>query len=149
MPHYEALSEEVPHHYETIPETSSDDDLPHHYETINDSGIYSKGKPTELMKYNWYRGNISEEQAEIALCNTGQNAYLVRHSGTKLILSNRTKGWLSHDVIHCSPDGYRLEGKEKVFKSVPEMIAHYKQYPMRGSQVLGPTPKSSGNWRSE
>ena len=135
MPHYETICDQVPHHYETIPETSFD--LPHHYATINDSGIYSKGKPTDLMKYNWYHGNISEEQTEIALNYGSSNIFFVRHSGNKLILFYRISGWRSHDIIHRSPEGYRLEGTEKVFRSVPDMIEHYKKFPIRGKQVLG------------
>ena len=136
MPHvYETISDQVPHHYETIPGISSD--LPHHYETINDSGIYSKGKPTDLMKYNWYHGNISEEQAEVAISYGESNTFFVRHTENKLILSYKIRGWKSHDIIHRSPKGYHLEGKEKVFKTVPEMIDHYKQFPICGDQVLG------------
>ena len=120
---------------ETFPETSSD--LPRQYDTINDSGIYSKGKPTDLMKYNWYHGNISVEQAEIVFNYGADNTFLVRHSGNKLTLSYIIRGWNVHDIIHRSPEGYRLEGKEKVFRSVPGMIEHYKKFPIRGEQVLG------------
>ena len=133
MPHvYETISDQVPHHYETIPGTSSD--LPHHYKI---SGIYSKGKPTDLMKYNWYHGNISEEQAEVAMNYGKGNTFFVQHTENKLILSYRIKGWRTHDIIHRSPKGYHLEGKEKVFKTVSEMIEHYKQFPISGEQVLG------------
>ena len=128
-------SNQVPHQFETFPETSSD--LPRHYDTINDSGIYSKGKPTDLMKYNWYHGNISEEQAEIALSDGADNRFLVRQSENKLILSYRIRGWRSHDIIHRSPEAYRLEGKEKVFRTVPGMIEHYKKFLIQGEQVLG------------
>ena len=148
MPHYETISDQVPHYYETIPETSSD--LPHHYETINDSGIYSKGKPTDLMKYNWYHGNISEEQAEIAIDDGNMNRFLVRHSENKLILSHRTNGWKSHDIIHCTPEGYRLEGKEKVCTTAHELTEYYQQHPIRRGQVLGnPADKASfGTWKT-
>ena len=123
----------MPHHYETIPETSSD--LPHHYDTINDSGIYSKGKPTDLMKYNWYHGNISEEQANFALVGES-NRFLVRYSDNKLVLSYGAKGWNFHDFIHHSPQGYRLEGQKQVFESVLEMIAHYMRFPIYRDQTL-------------
>ena len=133
MPHvYETISDLVPNHYETIPGTSSD--LPHHYKT---SGIYSKGKPTDLMKYNWYHGNISEEQAEVAISYGESNTFFVRHTENKLLLSYKIEGWKLHDIIHRSPKGYYLEEKEKVFKTVPEMIDHYKQFPISEEQVLG------------
>ena len=122
----------MPHHYETIPS-----DLPHHYDTINDSGIYFKGKPVDLMKCNWYHGNVSEEQAKITLESMQFcNSFLVRHLENKLILSCRFLGWISHDIIHRSPGGYHLEGKEEEFKSVPEMIKHYKKFPIRRNDTL-------------
>ena len=121
-------------HYETISEISSD--LPRHYDTINNSGIYSKGKPTDLMKYDWYHGNISEEQAEVAIGGTLMNSFLVRHSDNKLILSYKAKGWRFHDIIHRTPEGYRLEGKEKVLETVLEMIVHYMQLPIWEDQTL-------------
>ena len=139
MPHvYETISDQVPHHYETIPETMATSDIPHHYDTINDSGIYSKGKPTELMRYDWYHGSVSEERAEIALgCVKKLNTFLVRHSENKLILSHKTLGWMAHDIIHRSPEGYHLAGTKEMFKTVPDMIEHYKQSPIRYDQVLG------------
>ena len=136
MPHfYETIPEppEMPHHYDTISDP--------HYETISDKGIYSKGKPADLMKYDWYHGNITEEQAEIAISTGYNNRFLVRHSDLSLILSKSIAGWKSHDIIHRSPEGYRLEGKEKVFKTVPEMIAYYKLFPIKEDQVLGKTVK--------
>ena len=135
MPHYETISDQVPQHYETIPEVSTD--LPHHYEVINDSGIYSKGKPTDLMKYDWYHGNISEEHADMAVRAGGNiNTFLVWHSDNKLILSYKARGWTFHDVIHHTPEGYYLEGKEKVFESVLEMIVHYMKFPIWEDQTL-------------
>ena len=125
----------MPHQYETIPEASSD--LPHHYDTINDDSIYSKGKPADLTKYNWYHGNIAEEQAEVAFGAGNITRFLVRHTNNNLILSSVTCGWYSHDIIHRSPEGYRLNGKNKVFKTVPEMIEHYRLFPFKRQCGLG------------
>ena len=134
MPHhYETISDEVPHHYETIPDPS---DLPHHYDTINDGSIYSKGKPADLTKYNWYHGNITEEQAEVAFAGY-LDGFLVRHTSKDLILSSVSYGWYSHDIIHRSPEGYRLDGKEMVFKTVHEMIQYYKLFLFTKNRVLG------------
>ena len=140
QPFYETISDQVPHLYETISDASSD--LPHHYDTIKDSGIYSKGKPTELMRYDWYHGNISEEQAEIAMYGVS-NAFLVRHTGSNLILSANINGWKSHDIIHRSPEGYCLEGRSRVFMTVPDMIDFYSNSPIRGGRVLGMTVDKS------
>ena len=116
-------------HYETISEPQ--------YETIKD--VYSKKKPAhaDLTKYNWFHGNISEEQANVALQCEKHNNFLVRGSIHSLILSKKSNGWKSHDIIHHSPEGYRLEGKEEVFKNVPEMIAHYQQFPIHKDRILG------------
>ena len=75
-PHTESLL------YETISEPSSEMppesplEAEHHYEIIH--GIYSKGKPADLKKYNWFHGNISEEHADVALQQYGNiNTFLV------------------------------------------------------------------------
>ena len=94
------------------------------------------------MKYDWYHGNISEEQADRKIDKRFNN-FLVRHSENKLILSYRAQGQKSHDIIHRSPEGYRLEGKEKVFKTVHDMIEHYAQSPIKWGQVLGAAAEKS------
>ena len=73
----------------------------------------------------------------MALSSGTKNRFVVRHSGKELVLSKCIRGWKSHDIIHRSPLGYRLDGKELVFRSVPEMIAHYQQHPIKFNQVLG------------
>ena len=68
-------SSEMPHQYDIIPEPPLEAD--HYYEAIK--GIYSKGKPADLTKYNWFHGNISEEQANVALIDKhygGINTFL-------------------------------------------------------------------------
>ena len=129
------------HFYETISDLSlgqTHSESSPHYESINEPEIYSQGKPADLLQYDWYHGNISREQADLAMKLSGSNnPFLVRNSGHTLILSKQILGWNSHDTIHCSPEGYHLEGKEEVFKSVPEMISHYQRYPIEGDQVLG------------
>ena len=90
------------------------------------------------MKHSWYHGNITKEQAEAGLKGQAtDNGFLIRASGKSLLLSKRIHGWVSHDIIHCSPRGYQLDGKDKVFKSVPNMITHYQRHPIDGTQVLG------------
>ena len=129
---------DTPHFYETIsdlPLGQTHSESSHYYETIE---VYSQGKPADLMKYDWYHGNITREQADLAIRQSGNsNLFLVRNSGHTLILSKQIRGWNSHDTIHHSPEGYHLEGKQEVFKSVPEMIAHYQRHPIMDDQVLG------------
>lgn len=121
------------HHYDTI--TDIPLETPHHYHTI--AGIYSKGEPVDLVKYNWYHGSISEDQANAALSTGSYNRFLVRTSACKLVLSKAINGWKSHDIIQRSPKGYRLGGQGKLFKSIPEMVSYYQQLPISGTQLLG------------
>ena len=143
--HCETICDKILHQYEAIPETSSD--LPHHYDIINRGSIYSKGMPADLTKYDWYHGNITEEQADMALSIGNANRFLVRHTNNSLILSSVSNGCHSHDIIHRSPEGYRVDGKEEVCKTVLEIIGHYNLYPFRGNLVLGKAVdrNSSGN----
>ena len=100
---------------------------------------YNKGTPAELNKYHWFYGNITEEQIKAELSLGNGNHFLVRHTSDILILSLNIQGWVQHMPIHYSPEGYYLEGKDRHFKSVPEMIAYYKKNPIEEKrlQVLG------------
>ena len=96
---------------------------------------YNKGTPAELNKYHWFYGNITEEQAKAELGLGNSNAFLVRYTSDTLILS-----WgLQHTTIHCNPGGYCLEGRDRHFWSIPEMIGYYQYYPIEEKrlQVLG------------
>ena len=61
----------------------------------------------------------------------------MRVAQNNLILSKSINGWISHDIIQRSFKGYQLEYGDRIFKSVPEMIAHYQHYPIEGTQMLG------------
>jgi dihydrofolate reductase len=47
-------------------------------------------------------------------------------------------------VINHSPEGYRLEGKCELFRSIQEMIAHYQRFPIEEHLVLGGSRTASG-----
>ena len=100
---------------------------------------YTKGTPAELNKYHWFYGNITEKETKVELCFSNSNTFLVRYTSDILILSSTIRGWVQHTIIHYSPEGYCLEGKDKHFWSVPELIAHYQIYPIDDEyrQVLG------------
>lgn len=109
----------------------------HHYDSVSDatsvglgSGIYAKGDPEDITGYSWYHGNITEEQATLALSMGNYNKFLIRHSDTDLVLSMRINGWKSHLIIHRSPEGYRLDKKDKIFHTVLALISYYKQFPV-------------------
>lgn len=118
-------------HYETVSE------LAQHYETIAE--FVSENQPSDLMKFNWYHGKLTEDQAEAALNTAGGNKFVVRQTSTNLLLSKSVNGWKSHDIIHRSAMGYLLEGKTQQFLSIPEMIAFYQQFPIDdvSGQTLG------------
>ena len=125
-----------PNQYETVLE------IPDHNSTNSEASepLYDDNatrKSKNLTKHSWYHSNITKEQAEAALRLSNDNGFLVRISTDSLVLSKSLWGWLSHDIIHHSPSGYRLDGKEEAFKSVPEMITHYQHHPIDGSKVLG------------
>ena len=86
----------------------------------------NKRTPEELNKYHWFYGNITEEHTKAELGLENSNTFLVRHTSDTLILS-----WgVQHTTIHYSRGGYCLEGRDRHFWSIPEMIACYQKYPI-------------------
>ncbi len=81
---------------------------------------------------------MSEEEADIAIRGIG-NRFLVRQSSNDLFLTSKRRGWIYHHLIKYSTEGYCLEGKEKMFKTIPEMILHYLTFPIDtdSKQILG------------
>ena len=65
------------------------------------------------------------------------NFFLVRQSAEGLILSARLQGWIEHFTINWSPEGYCLQGRKKLFKTILEMITHYRMFPVEETQKLG------------
>ena len=106
---------------------------------VSSPSHYTKGTPAELNKHHWFYGNITEEQTNVELSSGDSNHFLVRHTSDILILSFKMRGWVQHITIHHSPEGFCLEGKDRHFQSVPEMIAYYQKYPIEEKrlQVLG------------
>ena len=106
---------------------------------VSSPSHYTKGTPAELKKYHWFYGNITEEQTKAELSLGNGNHFLVRHTSDILILSLKIRGYVQHIIIHYSPEGYYLEGKDRYFQSVPEMTAYYQKYPIEEKrlQVLG------------
>ena len=94
----------------------------------------------DLTKYHWYYGEITEEETMSVLYKQSEilkhNCFLVRQSDN-LILSAKIKVWIKHFTINQSPEGYCLQGKNTIFKTIPEMITHYQTFPVEGTQKLG------------
>ena len=101
--------------------------------------IYTILEPKELITQHWYHSDITKVQAEAALKNHPvDNGFLVRVSDESLVLSKSILGWVSHDIIHRSPRGYQLDGKDDILASIPEMITYYQDHAVGDfGQVLG------------
>ena len=101
------------------------------------TGVYCKGFPADLIRYHWYYGKITEEETISVLYQEISNCYLVRQSANDLILSAKIKGWIKHFTINQSPEGYCLQGRNTIFKTIHEMITHYQTFPVERTQKLG------------
>jgi hypothetical protein len=93
----------------------------------------------EFAQHFWFYGNITEEQATAELSLGNSNTFLVRGAADIHLLCLRIGGWRYDLAINRSIEGYWLEGKNLVFKSIPGVIAHYQKYPIEeeDQQVLG------------
>ncbi len=91
------------------------------------------------MRYHWYHGNVTKEKAERVMSEGDHNVFLVRHSSHDLFLSSKRGGMIHHHLINYNTEGYHLEEKEMIFKTLPEMITHYLFFPVDSDsdQVLG------------
>ena len=105
--------------------------------------MYSKGSPADIVRYHWYHGKITENEATSMLneMSVDSSCFLVRQAAKDLILSVKAQGLIFHVTIDYTPAGYRLhlQGREEVFKTIPEMITHYLMFPIDqlGTQTLG------------
>ncbi|XP_048777543.1 tyrosine-protein phosphatase non-receptor type 11-like isoform X1 [Ostrea edulis] len=83
----------------------------------------------------WFHGHISGKEAEKVLVEKGKNgSYLVRESQSKpgdFVLSVRTEDKVTHVMIcfHDKDETYDVGGGEK-FKSLTDLVEHYKKNPM-------------------
>lgn len=77
---------------------------------------------------------MTKEQAVEQLKTMKKDAFLVHQTTSDLILSSHT---ISQLKISRTPEGYGLEGRDKIFPTVSDMIAYYKQFPIDDTTVLG------------
>ncbi len=91
------------------------------------------------MRYHWYHGNMNKDKAERVLSEEDRNTFLVRHSSSDLFLSSKRREMVHHHLINYNTEGYHLEEKEIIFKTLPEMITHYMSSPVDSDsdEVLG------------
>ena len=93
----------------------------------------------ELSKHDWFYGRISKEHAAAELSLGNGNKYLVWNTSDTLLLTSKVRGWVQHTAICYSPEGYCLEGKDKYFNNIADMIEYYQKFPIdeKNLQVLG------------
>ncbi len=91
----------------------------------------------DLLRYHWYHGKMTEEEAEWFLGDGDQNKFLVRQSLQNLVLSMKSRGQIVHKIIGYTHEGYYLKGNRRVFRTLPEMITYYKFFPIHKKQLLG------------
>ena len=103
----------------------------HSYDVITD---YAEGVPVELSKHDWFYGKISREHAAAELSLGNGNKFLV-----SLLLTSKVRGWVQHTAICYNPEGYCLEGKDKHFNNIADIIEYYQKFPIdeKNLQVLG------------
>ncbi|KAF5288720.1 hypothetical protein FQA39_LY15292 [Lamprigera yunnana] len=81
----------------------------------------------------WFHGHLSGKEAEKLILERGKNgSFLVRESQSKpgdFVLSVRTDDRVTHVMIRCQDNFYDVGGGEK-FKSLADLIEHYKKNPM-------------------
>ncbi|KAK5646042.1 hypothetical protein RI129_004506 [Pyrocoelia pectoralis] len=81
----------------------------------------------------WFHGHLSGKEAERLILERGKNgSFLVRESQSKpgdFVLSVRTDDRVTHVMIRCQDNFYDVGGGEK-FKSLADLIEHYKKNPM-------------------
>ena len=111
------------------------------YSVATTTGVYCKGFPADLTRYHWYYGEVTEEETRSVLYlqagKQNSNCFLVRQSADDVILSASLQRWMKHFTINRSPEGYCLQERKKLFKTIPEMITYYQMFPVDGTQSLG------------
>uniref|UniRef100_A0A1I8Q0M3 protein-tyrosine-phosphatase n=1 Tax=Stomoxys calcitrans TaxID=35570 RepID=A0A1I8Q0M3_STOCA len=83
--------------------------------------------------FPWFHGNLSGKEGEKLLLERGKNgSFLVRESQSKpgdFVLSVRTDEKVTHVMIRWQDNKYDVGGGEP-FKTLSELIEHYKRNPM-------------------
>ena len=113
--------------------------------------MYSVGCPVHLLKYAWYHGAISNEEANQLLTSTEGSCFLVREDGVNvgsLLLSVKNDEHLSHFNINRGSGWYQVDGTSKQFDQVSDLVVHYQNNSLTDlSMVLlgSPCLKSSNS----
>ena len=91
--------------------------------------VYTVGCPTHLLKYAWYHGKLSNEEANQLLTSMEGSCFLVREDKDNvgsMVLSVKSEEKVSHFVINRGPGWYEVDGTSKRFELVAELLTHYR-----------------------
>ena len=91
--------------------------------------VYSVGSPIHLLKYAWYHGKLSNEEANLLLTSKEGSCFLAREDKDNvgcLLLSVKKDEGVSHFNINRGPGWYQVDGTSKQFELVPDLVVHYQ-----------------------
>ncbi|XP_078733976.1 dual adapter for phosphotyrosine and 3-phosphotyrosine and 3-phosphoinositide-like isoform X5 [Lampetra fluviatilis] len=89
-----------------------------------------------LQEISWYHGELSRHQAEALLMSNGAlGSYLLRKSreSGQLAVSVKCQDSVKHFLVKCSDGKIKFGFSE--FQSLPELLAHFSQKPLVGSET--------------
>ena len=89
------------------------------------SKTYENSFMLECTDKDWYHGELTRDQAEVALRANGSNCFLIRESKGNLVLSLIHHGQLFHTVIECRSGWYSLKGKRSqgCFNNLSQLVS--------------------------
>ena len=114
--------------------------------STQEEDVYSVGSPTHLLKYAWYHGKLSSEEANQLLTSMEGSCFLVREdkdSFGSILLSVKSDEGVSHFIINRGPGWYRVDGTSKQFEVVADLLAHYRNYSLTKAVLGSPCLRAS------
>lgn len=86
---------------------------------------------------DWFRGELTRQEAEQTLTASGCDCFLVRRDKGELVLSLIHDNLVHHAKIEYGPGWYRLEGElQQTFSEVDDLVSHYRNNPITISEKL-------------
>ena len=115
-------------------------------QTDLEHNIYATADPAHMLKFPWYFGTISREDAEryLKLAHTSGH-FLIRESKTTshyalgVIYNGKVKHFL---IVKNRLGSYQVDGSDKSFKSLTGLVNFYKTHRIshEGEKLKTPCP---------
>ena len=101
---------------------------------VASSNLYSRGSLLNNSDEDWYRGELTRDEAEQALAASDCDCFLIRESEGGLVLSLTHHGQVHHVAIKYGPDWYELEGgsAQDRFTELDDLVSYYHRKHIRG-----------------